>query len=153
MGLLEMNRLWLYKITFLKDIYEYANTIDAHGHSHGHYANVMRAFVHEIARAVHTALFAQGEKFGKYQELYVLNQGVVSRKGTVYTSGAVWGIDFLLSDASLQLSPRSLSLTYVTLIALSRDDFMSVMGNYAEECPEIQSRVRRHVCWLAAQRG
>merc|ERR1712151_560473 len=108
MGLLEMNRPWLSKVTFLNDLYEYGNTSEDPVA-----ANSIRSFVHEIARKMRQSLFAQGEQLGKHQELYILNQGIVSRKGKIYRSGTVWGLDFVLSDISLQVSPRSLSLTYV----------------------------------------
>merc|ERR1712048_437359 len=148
---MEMNKTWINKVYFLNALLEYTpsdesiNAVVVKEYLH--------SFVHGIAREMQHLVFAQGEIFGIYQMLYILNQGLVSRLNLIHRAGAVWGTDFVLTDLSLHYSPRCVALTYAAVMALSRSSFMEILGKFARECPEVQRQVRRYVCWLAMQRG
>merc|ERR1712151_1034236 len=60
--LLEMNRPWLSKVTFLNDLYEYGNTSEDHDAAT---ANSIRSFVHEIARKMSQSLFCTRRTIGQ----------------------------------------------------------------------------------------
>lgn len=119
------------------------------------------AFIGEVSRNIHKVVHAQEDVFGQLQVLYIMNRGLASKTrsvgekttGRLLSAGDVWGIDFLLSDVSLLDPPECFALTYVELMMLERDTFMSIVQQRALSCPIIRERVRKFTVRMAVQRG
>lgn len=58
--------------------------------------------------------------------LYILSKGLVALNSRVISGGAVWGEDFVLSDANLIHPVRGFALTYLEVLCLTRANFMKV---------------------------
>ena len=71
-------------------------------------------------------LFPSG--FDNPQVLHILSKGLVALNSRVISGGAVWGEDFVLSDANLIHPVRGFALTYLEVLKLSRANFMKVGG-------------------------
>merc|ERR1740121_675706 len=131
-------------------------------------------FVLDISLSLDFRMYASEEYFGKPHTLYILSTGICMRehlrlrvgeahrklnaatiwdRQLVIRQGAVWGEDFILSDSSL-LSPfTAMSLSYVEVLLLGRDDFLKICEKHQKEYPELPRAVRRHVVRLAFRRG
>merc|ERR1712190_422588 len=75
---MEMNKAWLTKVTFLNNMLEHPES--EFNNDIGPVADYLREFVSDVARMMEYMMFAQGEMFGTYQMLYMLNQGLVHRR-------------------------------------------------------------------------
>ena len=53
------------------------------------------------------------------------------------TNGTVWGEDFVLSDTSLIKPVTGFALTYIEVLALTREAFMAVIERNRYTCPEL----------------
>lgn len=62
--------------------------------------------------------------FDNVQVLYILSKGLVALNSRVISGGAVWGEDFVLSDATLIHPVRGFALTYLEVLHLTRHNFM-----------------------------
>lgn len=143
--IMELNRVWITKVSFLNSILS-----DAEGSSHGSY---FYGFVVDVSMKMESACHAQSEVFGQMQALYILSRGLVSRHGRLYSAGAVWGIDFVLSDRRLLEPSDCLALTYVEAMFLRRSLFLELVELHKGACPGLKRKVRRFCCWLALQRA
>ena len=56
--------------------------------------------------------------------LNILSKGLVALNSRVISGGAVWGEDFVLSDANLIHPVRGFALTYLEVLCLTRANFM-----------------------------
>lgn len=157
-----LNRMWISKVSFLNQILHDADRTDS--------GAFFYAFVVDVSMAMDTAIHAQSEVFGVVQTLYILNRGIVARSSpiradspgvphigmgvsNIHSAGAVWGVDFVLSDMGLLEPPESLALTYVEAMMLKRHSFFELVEKHREGCPELKRKVRRFCCWLAFQRA
>merc|ERR1719162_2060576 len=110
-------------------------------------------FLLDISQGLQFAAISQLEPFGNPQVLYILSRGIVVRKERLFQSGAVWGIDFVLSDLRLLEPHECVALTYAELTMLTRHSFMKYVEKYKHKCPQLQVKVRRFCVWLATQRA
>jgi len=143
--LMELNRVWISKVSFLNSILEEAELSDQ--------GSYFYSFVVDISMKMQNAFHAQSEVFGELQALYILLRGLVSRTAKLNSAGAVWGIDFVLSDLKLLENPDCLALTYVEAMTLHRADFFDLVETHKVTCPGLKRKVRRFCCWLAFQRA
>jgi len=142
---LEMNRMWMQRINFLRDIM---------GQAEGHTCSRFRDFLTAIAQTFSIDVHAGLETFGNKQTIYVLCRGIDARSSRVFLRGEVWGLDgFLLSDASASLVEpvNCLALSHVDVVVFSLRNFQLVHENHGHVCPEISLTIRGHCCWLALQ--
>jgi len=133
-----INRHWIEKVSFFK---EFMN------------AAAVPIVIVETCLAIEVELYAQSEEFGVPQTLYIMHRGLASHGGKLHRQGAVWGMDFVLSDPDLIQPCDAFALTYVEVAALEREKFMDVLDTYRELCPDLAQHVRRFICWLAFQRA
>uniref|UniRef100_A0A7S2K4A9 Ion transport domain-containing protein n=1 Tax=Zooxanthella nutricula TaxID=1333877 RepID=A0A7S2K4A9_9DINO len=142
---MELNSVFVQKISLLKAI--------LHESEVSNRGSYYYSFVVSVSMALRTAFHAQGEVFGTCQTLYFLSRGLVSKRKGLYSAGAVWGVDFLLSDLRLLEPFQSLALTYVEVMSLTREAFFELVESYTDRCPGLEQKVRWFCCWLAVQRG
>lgn len=169
--------VWLEKITFLKGFLEEVGIQDLINEAIQNrevlFWRVPR-FVLDISLSLDFRMYASEEYFGKPFTLYILSTGICMRehlrlrvgeahrslsatavweRQLVVRQGAVWGEDFILSDATL-LSPfTAMSLSYVEVLLMGRDAFLAICEKHQKEYPELPRAVRRHVVRLAFRRG
>jgi potassium voltage-gated channel Eag-related subfamily H protein 7 len=144
----QMNRIWLVKVTFLREFLRRAEAKGGNRHISG--------FINDVSKSLKKEVHAQADCFGSPQVLYILNRGLVSNaaKGaTVHTVGDVWGLDFVLTDFTLLIPPECFALTYSELMTVRHDYFMEIVEKASVYCPMIKVRVRRFAVRLACQRG
>jgi len=142
---MQMNRQWISKVSLFKNILQEMEV--------SKYGRFFYAFVVDISLALRFEVHAQSEMFGAPQVLYILNRGLVSRPPRLFVQGAVWGVDFVLTDKHLLETSESLALTYIELTCLSKEAFFEVVQKYKMRCPSLHRSVRRFCCWLAVQRA
>mmetsp|Transcript_34736 Transcript_34736/g.79659 ORF Transcript_34736/g.79659 Transcript_34736/m.79659 type:complete len:805 (+) Transcript_34736:53-2467(+) len=107
----------------------------------------------DIATALEVMMYSQMERFGAEGTLYIQKAGLTSRLGRIYRSGAVWGIDFVLSDRELVHPLTSFCLTYVECTTLFRDTFLQIVKEHEAAFPQLARNVRKHIVNLAVRRG
>merc|ERR1719270_1442317 len=134
---LQVNRLWIEKVSFFAPF--------LHG-------LVPEAIV-ETCLAMEFEVYAQSETFGRTQVLYIVKRGLCSHRGRLWRHGAVWGVDFVLSDPTLIKTCKAFALTYIELATVSRHSFLDVLQKNRKTCPELVQHVRRFTIWLAFQRA
>jgi len=142
---MEFNRKWLEKVSLLAKVLFWSESSEN--------GDVFRAFVVDVSLKLHPSVHAQSEVFGTPHVLYICMLGLVSRKGRVHRTGAVWGADFMLVDSELLEPFESRALTYTELTTLDRSTFMELLKTHTENCPELRQKVRQFCCWLAFQRA
>jgi len=142
---MELNRVWISKVSFLNSILQEAE--DAF------YGSYFYSFVVDVSMKMETACHAQSEVFGQPQAMYILSRGLVSRNAKLHSAGAVWSIDFVLSDLSLLEPSDCLALTYIEAMFLKRAFFVELVEQHKVACPGLKRKVRRFCCWLALQRA
>jgi len=141
-----MNKKWLTKVRILNQILQKAMR-------GGKWGAFFLSFIVDVSMKLCTWNFAQLETFGNPHTLYILIRGLCSGRGHVQKTGSVWGDDFILQDSNLAQPCESLSLTYIELMSLTRDDFMALIEQHAQKVPRLQRMVRYHCSWLALQRA
>lgn len=80
-----------------------------------------------FAQHLEARVFAQGERFGETRTLYILNRGIVGRKGRVMRTNAVWGEDFILEEEVYLDKAPSVALTYVEVSWMARISLDAIM--------------------------
>ena len=83
------------------------------------------------------------------ERLATVLRGIVSRQGRVMTPGTCWGEDFLLATDSLKDYRTCLSLTYVELLSIGRDDFFALLDQF----PDSAEVVRKAIVRMTFYRG
>lgn len=142
---MEMNRVWIGKISFLSHFLEKAESRENDG--------CLMAFVVNVAECLEVQVHAQAEYFGRPQVLYILNRGLAAHMGRVLRSGTVWGHDFVMADIRLLEPCNSFALTYLEVTHLERNEFMRVVERHHYMSPEIAWSVRRYCVRVAVQRA
>mmetsp|Transcript_77509 Transcript_77509/g.217559 ORF Transcript_77509/g.217559 Transcript_77509/m.217559 type:complete len:378 (-) Transcript_77509:73-1206(-) len=142
---MEFNRKWIEKVSLLAKVLFWSESSEN--------GDMFRAFVVDVSLKLHPSVHAQSEVFGMPHVLYICMLGLVSRKGRVHRTGAVWGADFMLVDSELLEPYESRALTYTELTTLDRSTFMELLKTHTENCPELRTKVRQFCCWLAFQRA
>jgi len=143
---MEMHRMWMPRINFLRDIMDQAEP-----HTCGRFRDFLAAVAQTFSIEVHAGL----ETFGNKRTIYILCRGIVARSSRGFLRGAVWGLDgFLLSSTSVSLVEpvNSLALTYTEVLVFSLRKIQRVHEQHGHVCPEVSLTLRRHCCWLALQR-
>jgi hypothetical protein len=143
----QMNRMWLAKVSFLREFLSKAERgQDRH----------VSGFIADVSRSLHKEVHAQSDVFGQMQMLYILNRGLCTTSkngGRVNRAGDVWGMDFVLCDVTLMDPCDCFALTYCEMMMLKRDAFMAIVEERTLYCAEIKVKVRQYTVRLAAQRG
>merc|ERR1719456_1075087 len=101
------------------------------------------------AQRVEAAVFARGEKFFERGTLYIVNRGLVGRKGHLRRQGAVWGEDFILHNTRLMDGAQSVALTYVEMLTMHKEALMLILSRFPEE----QKALRKAAVKIAMMRG
>jgi len=143
----EMNRAWMVRINFLRDIMDQAKA---------HTCSRLRDFLTAVAQMFSLEVHAQMEVFGSKRTIYILQRGIVARNSRVFLRGAVWGLDgFLFSRASASLVEpvKSLALSYVEVLVFGLGNFLEIHEQHGRMCPEVSATLRKHCLWLALQRA
>jgi len=144
----ELNLRWMNRVPFFRDFsLHIADLEEKEVHTLQH-----RLCIADISRQLQCASFAQAESF-ETEHLYILSRGLVALNHRVGFDGAVWGEDFVLSDASLIRSVACYALTYIEVLFLTRDNFMEVIERRQRHVPELGRIVRRYCVRMAACRG
>jgi len=97
------------------------------------------------AYAPHETIIKKGEPTEK---MYIVQRGVVSRLGHVYSSGACVGEDMILKDAKRTSDVRS--LTYVDVSGLHREDLLDIVSR--GHFPVISKIIRNAAIRMALRR-
>jgi hypothetical protein len=108
-------------------------------------------FLADIGMHFEPQILAQKEMFGDPQVLYILNMGLVARKGRVLRKGAVWGEDVILSCVDLCEDPKVIALTYAEVLSLRREQLDDVARKLQYDSE--RKKLRRSVVRLATFRG
>lgn len=128
---LEMNAAWVRNVWYLAS------------------EGVSEKLVVAFAQGLEAKVFAQGEKFGEPNTLYILNRGLIGRKGRVLRSASVWGEDFVLDCKELMDRSPAVALTYVEVLWMKRASLDEIL----EQFPEEKSIIRKATVKIAATRG
>eukprot|EP00439_Symbiodinium_sp_Y106_P085671 s509_g29.t1 len=105
--------------------------------SQGINTDLYRACISDISHQIESRAFAQEEMFGDVQVLYILSKGLVALNSKIGLYGAVWGEDFVLSDATLIRRVSAFALTYLEVLILPHKQFMEVVERRKSTCPQL----------------
>jgi len=142
---MQINRRWIQHVSFLEAVLREAEM-------KGHRSRV-HAFIVGISMGLQTTCHAQDDVFEAAQSLCILVRGLVSRNQQLHSAGAVWGVDFVLSNLGLLEPFQCWALTYVEVMTLQRERFFQLVEEHDNTCPGLKRKVRWFVCWLATQRA
>lgn len=145
----EMNLPWIQKVSFFSQFINHMDRLESKGVD----TEAFRACIADTSRQLVCGAFAQRESFGNVQILYILSKGLVILNSKVGTNGTVWGEDFVLADTSLIRPVSGFALTYIEVMALTRESFMKVIERRRVNCPELGQIVRRYCVRIAVRRG
>ncbi|CAJ1329415.1 unnamed protein product, partial [Effrenium voratum] len=145
----EMNLPWIQKVAFFAQFMRQMELLDMKGVD----TEPFRACIADTSRQLTCGAFAQRESFDNVQILYILSKGLVVLNSRVGTNGTVWGEDFVLSDTSLIRPVGGFALTYIEVLCLTRESFMSVIERRKLTCPQLGQIVRRYCVKIAVRRG
>merc|ERR1719198_2422583 len=122
---------WMYNVPYLKD------------HP--------QEFVVVFCRSLESSLYIPQEQIMSVsgERLATVLRGIVSRQGRVMTPGTCWGEDFILATDSLKDYRTCLSLTYVELLSIGRDDFFALLDQF----PDSAEVVRKAIVRMTFYRG
>ncbi|CAK8993203.1 unnamed protein product [Durusdinium trenchii] len=129
----EMNLPWIQKVSFFSQFINHMDRLESKGVD----TEAFRACIADTSRQLVCGAFAQRESFGNVQILYILSKGLVILNSKVGTNGTVWGEDFVLADTSLIRPVSGFALTYIEVMALTRESFMKVIERRRVNCPEL----------------
>lgn len=144
-----LNLAWLRRVTFFSQFMELIEETEAKGMD----VDAFRMCIADVSRELDCGAFAQGERFENVHALHILSKGLVALNSRVISGGAVWGEDFVLSDANLTRPVRGFALTYLEVLCLTRANFMKVIERRRISCPQLGQIVRKFTVRLAARRG
>ena len=144
-----VNFPWLERVTFFNRFVQRIEELQGTGVSVAPY----RACIADIVRQLKSVAYAQGEFLSIMHVLGILSKGLALRASRLEHKGAVWGEDFVLSDASLVRPVNAYCLTYLEVLCLSRLEFMDVIAKHNITCPRLGQIVRRYCVRVAARRG
>ena len=98
-----------------------------------YFHNCERAFVQQVALALHSFVYAPTELVPG-DNLHIVLKGVAVRGTTVYTLGSCWGEDMLLDSVGLRNITPATALTYLEVNMLSRRQLEDIMAvRFVEE--------------------
>ena len=108
-------------------------------------------FVVAFCRSLYSKLYIPQEQIMGVsgERLATVLRGIVSRQGRVMTPGTCWGEDFILATDSLKDYRTCLSLTYVELLSIGREDFFALLGQF----PDSAEVVRKAIVRMTFYRG
>jgi len=139
------NEKWLAELTFFKNFPIAPDPTDP--------LSQAPKVVVDIAVSLEVQVYSQMERFGVAGVLYIQKAGLTSRLGRVFRSGAVWGLDFILTERELMNPLISFCLTFVECSLLKRDTFLDIIKEHQDTFPELAQTVRKHIVYLAVCRG
>ncbi|CAE7362377.1 Kcnh6 [Symbiodinium pilosum] len=144
-----LNLQWLNRVWFFR---QFMRVIESKEKS-GINTDLHRACISDISHQIESRAFAQEEMFGDVQVLYILSKGLVALNSKIGLYGAVWGEDFVLSDASLIRRVSAFALTYLEVLCLTHSKFMEVVERRRSTCPQLAQIVRQYCVRVATRRG
>jgi potassium voltage-gated channel Eag-related subfamily H protein 7 len=109
------------------------------------------AFMGELSVRFRLELYSKGEPFGEWRTFYLINNGLVAKRGKVMRRAGVFGEDVLLTCSALAEEPRAMSLIYTEVWSLSHHEFYYVLD--AEEYEAERVLIRRYTVKLSVIRG
>eukprot|EP00435_Cladocopium_sp_Y103_P035114 s2535_g9.t1 len=145
----EMNLPWIQKVSFFAKFISHMEMLDSKGFD----TESFRACIADTSRQLICGAFAQRESFGNVQILYILSKGLVILNSRLGSNGTVWGEDFVLSDTSLIKPVSGFAISYIEVLALTREAFMAVIERRRFTCPMLGQIVRQYCVRIAVRRG
>lgn len=105
---------------------------------------------HEFVRCLISQFYGPIEPLTAVDEMLVVGSGLIAARGLILSRGDVWGHETVLIESFCLGDERSaMTLTYVDVFSLHREDIADVMSNY----PEVALRIRKAQVKVAALRG
>ncbi|CAE7222344.1 unc-103 [Symbiodinium necroappetens] len=144
-----MNLQWLNRVWFFRQFMKVIESKESQGIN----TDLYRACISDISHQIESRAFAQEEMFGDVQVLYILSKGLVALNSKIGLYGAVWGEDFVLSDATLIRRVSAFALTYLEVLILPHKQFMEVVERRKSTCPQLAKIVRQYCVRVATRRG
>jgi len=145
----EMNLPWIQKVSFFAKFISHMEALDSRGVD----TEAFRACIADTSRQLICGAFAQRESFGNVQILYILSKGLVILNSRLGSNGTVWGEDFVLSDTTLIRPVAGFAISYIEVLALTREAFMAVIERRRLTCPMLGQIVRQYCVRIAVRRG
>lgn len=127
----ECNQQWLSKVWWLKGISE-------------------RGFILELSSHLEHAIYAPKEwVIPTTPSMHIIQRGLCMRNCTIFGRGSIWGEDIILDAKQLRFNIAALSLTYLSVYALSKEDLCSAIQLH----PDVRASIRHSAVQLAVSRG
>jgi len=125
----ELNEVWVKKVWYLDK------------------PDISEKMIVACAQRIDMTIFAQGETFGERRTLYILNRGLVGRRGRLLRVSAVWGEDFLLECSELRDASLAVSLTYADMLFMHYRAMEQILNAFPKEKKAIRKYIVRMACW------
>jgi len=109
------------------------------------------AFMGDLALTFKMELLSMGERFGVLRTFYIINNGLVARRGRVMRRAGVFGEDVVLQCEELCEDPSVFSLIYTEVLKMSHYDLYEVLDH--EEYGAERVMIRRWAVRIAVIRG
>lgn len=107
----ENNASWIRRLWYLKD--------------------ASKDFVIEVSQSLNSFMFAPMEAIDVALSLFVLQNGLAAYRGRIFSSGSLWGTEFIMADVGLIDQTCAAALSYALVMCLSRDDFYAILEDPA----------------------
>jgi hypothetical protein len=114
--------------------------------------NAGDTFMGDLSLTFKMDILSMGERFGNVRTFYIINNGLVARRGRVMRRGNVFGEDVVLSCIPLCEDPSAFSLIYSEMWSLSHEDLYAVLDKEDEYEAE-RVMIRRYAVRRAVIRG
>ncbi|KAJ8610385.1 hypothetical protein CTAYLR_003893, partial [Chrysophaeum taylorii] len=103
-----------------------------------------KEFIIELSQSLTSIMFAPMEPIDISYSLFILQSGIVARRGRILSKGSLWGAEFIMSDVSLIDRTIGAALSYVLVTCISREDFFGILEDplFANERAMIASANR-----------
>jgi len=124
----ECHKRWLVTVAFLRDL--------------------PQAFNVALSRQLIPLIFAP-EEVVPWGSMYIIERGIALYAGSILGKGKVWGQDVILAGPGLRLRCLARTMTYLEVLALSREGLFTVVGFF----PKVMERIRWKAIQLAFRRA
>lgn len=84
-------------------------------------------FIIELSQSLTSIMFAPMEAIDITNSLFILQSGIVARRGKILAKGSIWGSEFILSDESLIDKTCAAALSYALVMCIGREDFLNIL--------------------------
>ena len=148
---LETHRSWLSRVWYFADFVNRHATANGLEENMGQEFSELRfeqdSFVSQLAMRLQPMAFTQRERVPP-GALYILRKGMVVRGWYFLGPGRVWGQDMIVHHPELIDSTPVVSLTYIEVLCLERDDLFECTAGH----PTAQERVKKAARRIALAR-